>query len=109
VLATRGVDLDNVFPKCCQGVLPIPRESLAATLQVSRIKGNLRGRRITPTNMLAVVCEICNRPTTTQAVSGDRRSSMLDRVLQILGSSSPATPASGIGPFYKEIELLEAL
>lgn len=102
VSATRGADLDNVFPKCCQGVLPIPRESLDATVQVRRIEGNLRGRRIIPIGTPVVVCEICNRPAAARAVSGDRRSSLRNgwRRRRMLGSNSPATP--------EEIELPEA-
>lgn len=69
VSVTRGGELDNLFPSCCHGVQPLPKESLTAPLvvKVTR-KGRRPGRNIVLAEDVQPVCKARNPSPRRQSV-----------------------------------------
>jgi hypothetical protein len=118
VSATRGAELREVFPECCQGVLPLPKESLDAKLNVERINdgSHRRGRRIVPVEMQTPLCRACNpaaAAAATRAVSSDRRFTVNIIRRSQAGTAGqlglPTTPSPSVGQPPDEARLSETL
>jgi len=68
---SRDPELANLFPECCHGKLPLPRQTMRARLRVEEMEDG--GQSLKPKDAQKPVCEACRlaaeRPQRPRAMS----------------------------------------